>query len=529
MQYPKLLIVSALIILFTTITGYYMYQGIVISAEEIISDNKNITRTAAAKLVLEGERSIPPVWNEHLKGINKITKAEERVADSLLSHHVREVLSNFHRVEGGFYFKELDGFIGYSFPTISEPKPAFGPPPRSYNIIREQVRFTILNDTIQTELHQFDPAVFPLTTQPVYMDGEIIGAVWARIHIERKLAASQNFQSGTFFLTVGSILLGLAVAILIVMLLRKRIAEIKEGLQEMKKNPDYRLKEHRGVLGFISREINDMTDTRQKEQENRERLERQLFQKEKMASLGNLVAGTAHEINTPISIIKTRIQIWERKLQQLQSGENKPLITDKSLHIVHTEIERVSSLIKRLLLFSKPAGKKRVPVDVHTLLQEKITWLKEAFPRKEIIIESQFDSELPPVPADRESIDQVFMNILKNAVEASGETCKILIQTRLIEKKLAEIRIQDFGEGMSHEIQDKIFEPFFTTKDRGSGLGLSISHEIVKAHHGTIFFETPRRNGRSLNQQNGYITPGIVPGADPLFGTICIIRLPIMN
>src|SRR5699024_6614299 len=136
--------------------------------------------------------------NRYLKGREKITRMDERKADSLLSEKVRQILQSFHRLEGGLYFFQLDKFIGYSFPTIEDPKPAFGPPPRSYNIIREQARKTIQQDTLLTELHQFDPAIFPLSTQPIYLNGKLIGAACARIHIERKLSASQNIQSGTF-------------------------------------------------------------------------------------------------------------------------------------------------------------------------------------------------------------------------------------------------------------------------------------------------------------------------------------------
>src|SRR5690625_5574702 len=154
----------------------------------------NFTRTASAKLLLDGEQNIEPIWETYLAGRDRITKADERMADSLLSASVQSVLNNFHLVEGGYYFYTLDAFIGYGFPTINDPKPAFGPPPRSYNIIREQVRKSVEEEEILTNLHRFDPAIFPLTTQPVYLDNEIIGAVWTRIHLERKLNAVNSID-----------------------------------------------------------------------------------------------------------------------------------------------------------------------------------------------------------------------------------------------------------------------------------------------------------------------------------------------
>lgn len=532
-QNPKLLLAAVLVILFTTITGFYLYKGILKSADEIVEDNKNFTRTAVAKLVLESRENLSPVWEDHLRGNDKITKASERVADSLLSGHVQSVLSNFYRVEGGFYFYELDEFIGYSFPTIAEPKPAFGPPPRSYNIIREQVRATVDQDSLLTKLHQFDPAIFPLSTQPIYRDGEIIGAAWARIHLERKLATSQSIQSGTFFLTIGAVLFGLAITVIIVWSLRTRIMSIKEGLNTMKHDPAHRLAEHGGPLGFISHSINELTDIQQKEQKKRKKLERELFQKEKMATLGNLIAGTAHEINTPISIIKTRIQIWERKLQQAQgNGSKKPLISDDSLRIVHDEIERVSDLIKRLLYFSKPVRKEKKPVDLHELLSEIVLWLPDAYPGYSLSFQTRWSEPAPIVLADRDSIEQVFVNVLKNAVEVSDKTTTVVIKTEFAsEGDLVKVRIRDFGSGISNDIKTQVFDPFFTTKHSGSGLGLSISNEIIKAHHGTIYFQEPSEIDTPLKSENGYTTDRQTVSADvqSKAGTVCVITLPVIS
>lgn len=522
----KLLLLPAFVIIFITGVSFYLYSGILKSAEEIIEDNKVISRNAVEKLVLEGTDHVTPIWEKYLKGKNKITKQDERLADSLISLDVEEVLSNLHRLEGGFYFYNLDAFIGYSFPTIANPKPAFGPPPRSYNIIRNQARSTIQSKLKITKLHEFDPAIFPLSTQPIYADGKLIGAAWARIHIERKLSASQHVQSGTFFLMLVGILLGLAITIIVVWTFRKNIKEIKTGLKKMKYNPYYRIKEYGGVLGVISRLINEMIDTQQEEQKKREKLEKTLFQKEKMATLGNLIAGTAHEINTPIAIIKTRIQIWERKLRKANSKNNSSsLMPDKSLKIIHTEIDRVSKLIKRLLLFSKPIGKEKMAVNIHTLLKEKMDWLVEAFPGHIITSITRFDPAMPPVAVDQESIEQVFINVLKNAVQASEEECEITVETKFLpNENLAQISVRDFGSGMPEDIKPKIFDPFFTTKNNGSGLGLSICNEIIKSHHGSIYFTKPLENNLILETWDQSTN---IDTIRPNSGTICIIRLPV--
>ncbi len=509
----KLLAITVTALVFIIVSGIYMYATVLESADEIIESNKEITRTAAGKLSLRFEDQLLPIWEGHLLGKDRLTKAEERLADSLLSVHIEDVLSYFNRVEGGLYFFKLDNFVGYSFPTIEPPIPAFGPPPRSYNIIRDQVRQTIESDTLLTDLHQFDPAIFPLSTQPIYHDGELIGAAWARIHIERELARSQTIQSGTFFLTVGLILIGLAISLYFIAAIRKRLKGIKNGLELMKQDPDFRLHEPLGPLGFINRSINELTDVQQKEQEKNKELERELFQKEKMASLGNLVAGAAHEINTPISIIKTRIQIWERKLRKGQNGQQQSeIIKPDSLAMIRSEIDRISNLTKRLLYFSKPISNKKEMIHIDQLIRQVIDRICDAYNGQNIQIRYQPAEDIPAMHVDFNALEQVFTNILNNAIQASGTNCVVDVNTQYNpENETISVKIRDYGTGLPKKQRNRIFDPFFTTKVNGSGLGLSISNEIVKAHHGTISFVSPVNE----DDQSG--------------GTLCIISLPAGN
>lgn len=519
----KLLTLAGVILLFILISGGYMYKILLQSAEDIIESNKEITKTAVGKLSLRFEDTQIPIWEDELLGKDRLTKAEERLADSLLSEQVSDVLSYFNRVEGGLYFYKLDNFLGYSFPTIEPPFPAFGPPPRSYNIIRDQVRQTVENDSLLTHLHQFDPAIFPLSSQPIYYQGELIGAAWARIHIERELSRSNTIQSGTFFLTVGLILISLTVAVYFIISIRKRLNGIKTGLEMMKSNPTFRLEEPQGPLGFINRSINELTNVQQQEQEKNKQLERKLFQKEKMASLGNLVAGAAHEINTPLSIIKTRIQIWERRWEKHKqlNGKSQPVITEDSLKMVRSEIDRVSKLTRRLLYFSKSKFSETEPTDLNQLISDVQIRVKDAYPDKNIRFDLTLDSIHPEIEVDRDSMEQVFINILKNSVQASGSECRIDIETKL-DGSHVHIRVRDYGCGLPGDQESRIFDPFFTTKEKGSGLGLSISNEIVKAHHGQIRFEVPIPEPGSLGAETIDAEP-----SDTSSGTICIITLPV--
>lgn len=538
------------------ISGLYIFQTFQKSEEEIIEANSAITESSVSQLAFEVQKEVVPIWRERLYGKDAITKAMERSVDTLLSAVVNNILMKYSRVEGGIYFFELDEFIGYGFPTIEPPIPAFGPPPRSYDIIRDQVVETIHQDTFITKLHEFDPAIFPLSTKPITYNGETIGAVWTRKHIERELASIQNISSPTFLLSLGLTLFGLSIVIFFAYSLKKHIKEIRTGLGRMKKNPSFRLTEKKGMFGFITRYINNLMDAQEKEQEKRKRLERELYQTEKMATLGNLVAGAAHEINTPISIIKTRLQIWERKL--IKEGHDVPaekILTSESVQIVHSEIDRVSKLIKRLLLLSKPVSRLKRPTNIHNLIEEKLQWVKKAYPDRKIETTFEKAKEIPLVEVDPQSIDQVFMNIFKNAVEATEETCFIKISTRHFHNESeVEIRIRDYGNGIPKSVVSQIFDPFFTTKDHGTGLGLSISYEIIKAHGGTLYFEVPTPDeetsecnreigtdqvekpisknlnaGKYLAYSQGLSETTTLTSNKGNPGTICIIRLPINN
>lgn len=523
----RIFVISLIALLFISISGLYLYQTVLQSVDEIIEANKRITNTATGKLALRFDEQLGSIWERHLKGKNRITKAEERMADSLLSAHVTEVLNFFDRVEGGLYFYHLDNFLGYGFPTIEPPKPAFGPPPRSYNIIRQQVRQTVHKDSMLVQVHEFDPAIFPLTTQPIYHKGEIIGAAWARVHIERELARYQTIQSGTFFLTVGVILFVLSVSVYFAIIIMKQLRDIKYGLEMMKQDPDYRLKEATGILGFISRSINEITEIQQREQQKSQRLERELFQKEKMASLGNLIAGTAHEINTPISIIKTRIQLWERKIKKHPKEVSS--FTEKSLKMVRAEIERVSKLIKKLLYFSKPIGQTKEKTDLNRMIELQCERIKKVSSTSYLHFDLSLADDLPTVYVDSDSIEQVFTNILNNAVEASDENCNISIQTEYLKnQEKVKIKIKDNGCGLPVQEKHRLFDPFYTTKQNGSGLGLSISNEIINAHHGRIFFE---HNGKDEISESTFVYSHLRETNEAVSnktsGTTCVIILPV--
>lgn len=488
----KALLIASIFAGFVVLFSVYLSRDIDKAKENIVEYNTATVERAIDELVIALTPVINQVWTNELAGQAAIPRFVERSADSLLSQSLEVVLQQYDRIEGGIYFMELDDFIGYSYPSIPSPKPAYGPPPRSYNIIRDQVRESIHLEQRLVNLHGFDPAIFPLGTIPVFGDSVPIAAIWARTHIERELAASGDVTTALIYMTLVVSLLGFLIAISVSWNTKVRIDDMREGLDRIKNDNTYRLEEPRGVLGTISHYINDLVSALLDEQQRSRELERSLHQKEKMATLGNLIAGAAHEINTPVAIIKTRVQIWERALKKLGEDQNGPL-NKESLQIVQHEIDRISTLVKRLLIFTKPVNTNFVETDLCEMLGNLSRLLAESLDAK-IVFNCTDDT--PRITADPYALEQVFLNVIKNSVEANGENTQIHIAVKYHETHdNVVIYLQDNGPGIKDETLDTIFDPFYTTKPDGTGLGLSISFEIVRAHHGNIRFKNHRDGG----------------------------------
>ena len=247
----------------------YFYSALQESTTEVITTHRIMTEAAVQELTRAGEPLVDSLWRFSILHRSAWTKAEERRVDSLLSAVTARELSPFPGMEGGYYFYEADLFYGYAFPTSPPPQPAFGPPPRSYHIIHEQARQSVLTGQRLVQLHQFDPATFPLVTEPITVEGRPIGAVWARIHIERLLPTVRL----TSVLIVAAVLslIGFVVVIGIAWRLRKRTEEIRIGLDTLQRDTAFRFPQRRGVFGTIMRSINDMVAARTSDQQLRAR------------------------------------------------------------------------------------------------------------------------------------------------------------------------------------------------------------------------------------------------------------------
>jgi signal transduction histidine kinase len=231
--------------------------------------------------------------------------------------------------------------------------------------------------------------------------------------------------------------------------------------------------------------------------ENLKNTKKVMLRADRLASLGTLAAGLAHEIRNPLVAIKTFTQLLP---ERFDDEEFRNYFTS----VAAGEIDRISTLITELLEFSRPSGPFFQQENLNGILDKMITLIKTEAKQKELEIETTLADDLPTVTVDKEQIKQVFINILLNAIQATPEKGTISIVTRKIAKTngtpgFVQVEISDTGVGIPEEELDKIFTPFFTTRAKGSGLGLAITHQIIQEHEGTIDVRSAVHKGTTFS------------------------------
>jgi PAS domain S-box-containing protein len=211
-----------------------------------------------------------------------------------------------------------------------------------------------------------------------------------------------------------------------------------------------------------------------------------IMQAEKLAAIGQLAAGIMHEINNPLATIGACVAAMQGRLED---GHTGPTALGEYLDIIDREVERCSKIVDGLLDFSRPKGRRKVPLDVGSLVDETLFLLKHHQRFKRLPVERELETGLPPILGNKEQLIQVLMALLLNAVDAMDQSGRLTVRAVRGERDdEVVVAVEDTGIGIPREDQAKIFEPFYTTKQpgRGTGLGLSICYGIVEDHRGRI-------------------------------------------
>jgi two-component system nitrogen regulation sensor histidine kinase GlnL len=235
---------------------------------------------------------------------------------------------------------------------------------------------------------------------------------------------------------------------------------------------------------------------------HRKELEEDLKQADRLAILGTLAAGLAHEIRNPLGGIKGAAQLLRRAIE---GNASLRAYTD----IMIRESDRVNQLIEQLLDLSRPWQLHFAPVNIHAILDEVLLLEGHSAPEKMVTVKKRFDPSLPPIKGDRAQLTQVFLNLVKNAYQAMDRGGSLMLTTRLetdfhiraqgrSRSRFIWVDITDDGAGIKEENLPHIFSPFFTTKNSGTGLGLATCYRIINEHSGMIRVESAEGKGTTF-------------------------------
>lgn len=346
----------------------------------------------------------------------------------------------------------------------------------------------------------------------------IIGHVHMGIGLQQTLAMVEETKQMIVLFTLLLVMLGILLSVTLVKMIASPINALVEATERIASG-DLSQRVHVATdqeLERLALAFNSMCDSVQKtqrelelhnqnlEQMVRERTQKleeaqqQVLQSEKMAAVGQLAAGVAHELNNPLGGILGYAQFALEKVQKGSLGETEIGAFSRYLSDIELQARRCKMIVKNLLKFSRSSSKEEFGlVDVNASLEEVFLFTSHQLGMKDIVLNRQLQPDLPHIVGNANSLQQVFTNIIINSMQSMSEGGELVVRTSL-EQPVGEfggavaIVFKDSGSGIPKENLGKIFEPFFTTKQvgEGTGLGLAVSYGIIRDHGGDIKAES---------------------------------------
>lgn len=244
------------------------------------------------------------------------------------------------------------------------------------------------------------------------------------------------------------------------------------------------------VLGFIVARADRIIEARAEE---RRRLEQQLHQSQRLATLGKMVASVSHEIKNPLGIVRSTADILGKRLKSVAPGN------EHLAEIIVEETGRLDGIVREFLDFARPQEPKMAPASVNELFDKLLRFMEPELEQRNIVLKTALRENIPRIPLDHGLVYRACLNILVNSVQAMPEGGQLSVETRYDKATgMALLIVADTGEGMSLEKQEHIFTPFYTDKNRGTGLGLAIVKNIVDSHRGTISVDSKEGEGTTF-------------------------------
>ncbi len=389
-----------------------------------------------------------------------------RSHNDLLQQLSTEALATFPRVEGGFYLIQKEQLLGYSYPTHGGPVPKKDVPPAELSTILNLTRRATSQGLPQELVLRPKLDVLVLRADPL----PPWGAVWT---MKRMPRPEDNHQTVLSVLVVlGNLIIGIWI-FYIALQLQWGVQRLQQSIKAMEENTSEQIPPLPAEMGLLGEAINTMQCRRQD-------LEQRLHRVERLASLGQLVAGVAHEVRNPLASMRLNLQYTQRQLQ-------KQGITTLPIDSLVEQVDRLEQLVRRLLFFDQNQQQEElVTASLEAIAQESVYLLRLKAEELGVTLFYCAPAQpLPQIPLRRRELGQVMVNLILNAIQASPKGCQVEVGVEQRQNNLI-VWVEDRGLGLPPEDQERIFDPFYSTKPEGTGLGLSISHEIVTRHGGYI-------------------------------------------
>jgi signal transduction histidine kinase len=352
---------------------------------------------------------------------------------------------------------------------------------------------------------------------PLLLNGKLLGGIAINSSLDKIYDVLRDTEKLIlFYIILDTVILAIVGIYLLSRIVVKPIYRLLKMTEEYKVGdivPSV-VEDSRNEIGNLSRSLGNMLqrlDENKKELKahissleeanmNLKQAQKEIIRSEKLASVGRLAAGVAHEIGNPVGIILGYLELIRK--DDIKDEEKRGF-----LDRVESEVTRVNRIINQLLDFSRPSSGKKEEVNVHDLILDTVKMLKPQSMMDEIVINTDFRASNDKVLADPNQLKQVFLNILMNAADAlslegpsrSGESRELAIESSN-PGDLIELKFKDNGQGMAQEDIDHIFDPFYTTKPpgKGTGLGLSVCYRIIEEEGGAIRAESAPGEGMTI-------------------------------
>lgn len=477
MSYRSQLNVLGVLMAFLVLGGIAVLWTVIRSTEAvIIADNRRRLGESAEALKRGVERRIEFLDAEGRS--SPLDTPESEASRRLMALITEMTLQSAPGVEGGFYAPS-GNLIGYAFPTHEGGSKTDIPEAERPVILEVAARAQRTGRPVDDEIKGVRDVIL-FRAVPIRHGGKPAGVAWTMKRLTG-LRTPEGRLSNIATLGLGlSALICVSLAFYLARSIQLGVESLKTGLRRIGGDIHYRLTAygHSEEIQEIAETVNGLASRLELQMAEHKRAEQLARHADRLASLGQLVAGVAHEVRNPLATIKLRTQM----LKESSGGQR----AQDSCAQILGEIERLDGLVGKLLIFGRTFAINTAPADLNELALDRFHHFRELAVSQGIHLENHLHPAAIPVAVDRAKIMQVIDNLLQNAFDAVTPEESLVEIHSGVEGRLAWMEVRDNGHGVKPELLSRLFDPFVTTKDHGAGLGLSISNEIVQLHDGKI-------------------------------------------